>query len=44
MAEGFLKSFDKELEVYSAGTFPALKVSPYAVERQMSLSASRLIM
>lgn len=32
MAEGFLKSFDNELEVYSAGTFPALKVSPYAVE------------
>jgi arsenate reductase len=32
MAEGFLKSFDKELEVYSAGTFPALKVSPYAVK------------
>jgi len=32
MAEGFLKSIDNELEVYSAGTFPALKVSPYAVE------------
>ena len=32
MAEGFLKSFDNELEVYSAGTYPALKVSPYAVD------------
>ena len=32
MAQGFLKSFDHELEVYSAGTFPALKVSPYAVK------------
>jgi len=32
MAQGFLKSFDNELEVYSAGTFPALKVSPYAVK------------
>jgi arsenate reductase (thioredoxin) len=32
MAEGFLKSFDKELEVYSAGTKPAEKVNPYAVK------------
>lgn len=32
MAEGFLKSFDKELEVYSAGTKPANKVHPKAVE------------
>ncbi|MGH2575241.1 MAG: arsenate reductase ArsC [Ignavibacteria bacterium] len=32
MAEGFLKSSDKELEVYSAGTFPALRVSPIAVD------------
>lgn len=32
MAEGFLKSFDKELEVYSAGTKPALKVNPNSVK------------
>lgn len=31
MAEGFLKSFDKEIEVYSAGTFPASRVNPNAV-------------
>lgn len=31
MAEGFLKSFDSELEVYSAGTSPAEKVNPKAV-------------
>lgn len=32
MAEGFLKSFDKSLEVFSAGTHPANKVNPYAVK------------
>lgn len=32
MAEGFLRSFDKELDVHSAGTYPALKVNPYAVQ------------
>jgi arsenate reductase len=32
MAEGFLKSFDPELEVYSAGTKPADKVNPKAVQ------------
>jgi arsenate reductase len=32
MAEGFLASFDPALEVYSAGTFPALRVHPLAVE------------
>jgi arsenate reductase len=31
MAEGFLKSFDKELKVYSAGTRPEKQVNPYAV-------------
>ena len=31
MAEGFLKSYDKELEVHSAGTHPAIKVNPFAV-------------
>ena len=32
MAEGYLKSFDKELEVYSAGTKLADKVNPFAVK------------
>ncbi|MGK9476420.1 arsenate reductase ArsC [Melioribacter sp. OK-6-Me] len=37
MAEGFLKSFDKNLEVYSAGTKPAEKVNPYAVKAMMEV-------
>jgi len=32
MAEGFLKSFDNNLEVYSAGTEPSDSVHPKAVE------------
>jgi len=32
MAEGFLKSFDDKLEVYSAGTKPADKVNSFAVK------------
>lgn len=32
MAEGFLKSIDSKLEVYSAGTKPADKVNPKAVQ------------
>jgi arsenate reductase len=32
MAEGFLKSFDKNLEVFSAGTKPAERVNQYAVK------------
>jgi len=31
MAEGFLKSFDSRLEVYSAGTEPSSEVHPKAV-------------
>jgi arsenate reductase len=31
MAEGFLKSFDKNLEVFSAGTKPSSQVHPKAV-------------
>jgi arsenate reductase len=31
MAEGFLKSFDKNLEVHSAGTAPASMVHPKAI-------------
>lgn len=32
MAEGFLKSFDSSLEVYSAGTNPSSQIHPKAVE------------
>jgi arsenate reductase (thioredoxin) len=32
MAEGFLKSFDPALEVYSAGTFPGQRVNPNAIK------------
>jgi arsenate reductase len=32
MAQGFLQSFDSKIEVHSAGTFPATKVSPGAIE------------
>ena len=32
MAEAFLKSFDRNLEVYSAGTAPAGKVHPKAIQ------------
>ena len=31
MAEGFLKSFDDKLEVFSAGTQPASKVNPKTI-------------
>ena len=31
MAEGFLKSFDNDLEVFSAGTHPASRVHPRAI-------------
>jgi arsenate reductase len=32
MAQGFLQSFDKRLEVSSAGTFPASKVNSRAIK------------
>ena len=32
MAHGFLKSFDRRLEVFSAGTEPALRVNPMAID------------
>jgi arsenate reductase len=32
MAEGFLRSFDSEIEVFSAGTEPSSQVHPKAVE------------
>ena len=31
MTQAFLESFDRRLEVYSAGTKPAARVNPYAV-------------
>lgn len=45
MAEGFLQSFDADLEVFSAGTAPAQRVHPLAVqvmlERGISLADHR---
>ena len=43
MAEGFLKSFDKHLEVLSAGTNPAPKVSnrAVAVMKEIGIDISR---
>jgi arsenate reductase len=32
MTEGFLRSFDSKMEVYSAGTQPAPRINPYAVQ------------
>ena len=32
MAEGFLKSFDSKLEVFSAGTNPAPRISSHAIQ------------
>jgi arsenate reductase (thioredoxin) len=32
MAHGFLRSFDSKLEVFSAGTFPAVKINQKAVK------------
>jgi arsenate reductase len=32
MAEGFLRSFDPQVEVYSAGTNPSVRVHPRAVK------------
>jgi len=43
MAEGFLKSFNPQLEVYSAGTQPAARVHPMvvAVMREVGIDLSR---
>ncbi|MFP4447507.1 MAG: arsenate reductase ArsC [Bacteroidales bacterium] len=45
MAEGFLKSFDSKLEVYSAGTKPEKEVNPRAIqvmkEKNIDLSSNR---
>jgi len=32
MAHGFLQSFDKRLQVFSAGTEPAARINPTAVK------------
>ncbi len=32
MAQGFLQSFDRNIEVHSAGTYPAFEVHPKAVK------------
>lgn len=32
MAQGFLKSFDSSIEVFSAGTFPSANVNPLAIK------------
>lgn len=32
MAQGFLKSFDQDLEIVSAGTKPELSVNPFAIQ------------
>jgi arsenate reductase len=37
MAEGFLKSFDNNLEVFSAGTKPAEKVNSFAVKAMQEI-------
>jgi arsenate reductase (thioredoxin) len=43
MAEGFLKSFDARLEVFSAGTFPAQNANPYAIRvmKEMNIDISQ---
>jgi arsenate reductase len=43
MAEGFLKSLDRNLEVFSAGTKPAEKVNPFAVKamKEIGIDISR---
>jgi arsenate reductase (thioredoxin) len=43
MAEGFLRSFDQTLEVYSAGTEPASKVSSQAIAamKEVGIDISR---
>jgi arsenate reductase len=43
MAEGFLRSFDRSLEVYSAGIEPASKVSSHAIAamKEVGIDISR---
>jgi arsenate reductase len=37
MTEGFLRSFDKTLDVTSAGTQPAARINPFAVQAMMEV-------
>jgi arsenate reductase len=43
MAEGFMRSFDSRLEVFSAGTFPAQNSNPYAIRvmKEMGIDISQ---
>ena len=43
MAEGFLKSLDPELEVYSAGTNPSNRIHPLAIQvmQEVGIDISR---
>jgi arsenate reductase len=43
MAEGFLRSFDQTVEVYSAGTEPASRVSSHAIAamKELGIDISR---
>jgi len=45
MAEGFLKSFDSKLEVFSAGTNPAARVSSRAIQlmKEMAIDIAAAI-
>jgi arsenate reductase len=38
MAQGFLKSFNPQLEVYSAGTAPADRVNPYGIKAMLEVN------
>jgi arsenate reductase len=44
MAEGFLKSFDSNLDVCSAGTNPSNKIHPKAIKVMNELGIDLLIM
>ena len=43
MTEGFLRSFDPKLEVYSAGTKPGPRVNPFAIQamKEVGIDISR---
>ncbi len=45
MAEGFLRSFDEKLEVQSAGTKPAKKISSYTVKvmQEVGIDVSKAV-
>ena len=43
MAQGFLQSLDKNIQVFSAGTHPAEKVNPLAVEAMAEVGTRKAI-